>query len=557
MRRVRFLMVTSALALSGAAIWASGCATFGEVCFSGDECPVGFGGGSSSSTGTTTTASGTVASSSTGLDPGCEGDIVEGLSGADNKGLISDMCGIFVQADAKGATEDGTQAAPYKSLQSAIDKAGNSKRVYACSNATTPFAEAVTVSAAVEVYGGFTCTDGWVFKAATRSLITGAANKVSLTLTESSAGAKIEGFKITSVSATDKGASSVAVAVADIAAALTECDIEAGDGADGVDGVAPTGVATAGADAPVTDPLVISACINPAALTVGASGMTTCSDGTTAGGAGGKGGITGTNSGNGQPGANGTPAVGTTGMGGAGQDATNVCVAGTAGKDGDPGSSGAAGTSPGTLSLSGFTNAAASDGTDGKPGGKGQGGGGGGGVKSSSFCPGGADGNGASGGGGGAGGCGGAGGRAGKAGGSSIAIVSLGTKLELTKVTLKSGKGGNGGKGTAGQGGGAASAGGKGGAASGVAGSKAGCNGGNGGAGGDGGPGGGGRGGHSLGLAALVTPTAITLPFTPGMAGTGGLAGTGGSPTADGSAGLGGSATAACWDFMTNKTCAK
>ncbi|MEO5725870.1 MAG: hypothetical protein ABI134_12675, partial [Byssovorax sp.] len=159
-------------------------------------------------------------------DRECLGDLVEPLSSADKERLIRDECGVFAQADAAGdGGGDGTQAAPYKSLQSAINAAQKSrKRVYACSNATTPFKEAVTVSAPVEVYGGFECGVGWVWNTSTRSLITGDTQQVSLTLTSSAGGARIEGFKITSASATVKGTSSVAVAVDDITAALVGCD---------------------------------------------------------------------------------------------------------------------------------------------------------------------------------------------------------------------------------------------------------------------------------------------------------------------------------------------
>jgi hypothetical protein len=491
------------------------------------------------------------------MDPGCLGAITETLSSDDAKRLISDKCGVFVQAGATGATEDGTQAAPYKTLQKAIDNAGN-KRVYACSSAMKPFAEAVTVASPVEVYGGFTCDKGWVFKDATRGVITGAAKKVSLTLIDKADGALVEGFKITSASATPKtGDSSVAVAIAAIDATLDKCDVEAGDGADGVDGLPPMGNATNGIDAPVTDPQLISACINPAALTVGAPGMTTCDDGLSSGGPGGKGGISGTNNGYGQAGSDGTPVDGTNGKGGTGQDTLAVCGIGLPGKDGDPGAAGGAGTALGILSITGITNTAGADGTDGKPGAKAQGGGGGGGAKSSTLCPGSIDGPGASGGGGGAGGCGGKGGGAGKVGGSSIAIISLGTKLVLTKVTLKSGNGGTGGDGAAGQGGGTLGSGGKGGAPSNIAGSKAGCKGGDGGNGGGGGPGGGGRGGHSIGLASVGIPTAMPAMFTPGMPGNGGVAGSGGSPAGDGTKGVGGSKTAACWDFSKDMSCAK
>ena len=558
MRRTHYLTITCVLLLAGTVLW-SGCGTAQRDCFDGlGACAdlITSGSGGSPSSSSMTTASGTMASSSTGMDPTCEGVIVEGLSEADTKRLISDKCGVFVRADAAGPTEDGTQAAPFRSLQKAIDEATNSKRVYACAKA--PYAEALTIAVAVTMYGGFECDQGWVWKAATRSLITGAAQKVSLTLDNMAGGARIEGFKITSASLTGQtGESSIAVAVDAIAAELVACDVEAGDGADGVEGLPPAGPALKGTDAPVLIAAATSACINPASLKSGVPGSTTCDDGTSGGGAGAKGGITGTNNGDGATGANGTPAGASTGKGGAGQDGTNACVAGSAGKDGIAGVAGGAGTSPGTLSLTGLTSTPGADGTDGTAGSKGQGGGGGGGAKSGVFCQGSVDGNGASGGGGGAGGCGGKGGGAGKAGGSSIAVISLGTKLVLTNVTLKGGKGGNGGKGTAGQGGGLVGLGANGGASSGFLGSKPGCKGGDGGLGGDGGPGGGGRGGHSLGLAVLGTPLVSALPFTPGTPGDGGFAGMGGSPTGDGSKGLGGTKDAACWDFAKKSTCAQ
>jgi hypothetical protein len=550
MRRTRYLILASGLIGLGSA----SCGTFAEECFNGVECSGVFGSGGAGATtsSTMTTASSTMTSTSTGMDPDCVGEIVEGLSDAESKRLISDKCGVFVQADATGGVEDGTQAAPYRSLQNAIDKAGN-KRVYACSSSKMPYAEAVTVAAPLEVYGGFECGQGWVWKAATRSLITGAAQKVSLTLTASSEGAKIVGFKITSANATGKGESSVAVAVDDIDATLEECDVQAGDGAVGNDAAAPPGLALKGADAPPAVPGAMNACINPGSVMGGAPGMTTCDDGPTAGGTGGKGGIAGFNNGDGSIGAPGAPVDVMTGIGGPGQNSANLCGPGTVGKPGVPGIPGKAGASPGALTLSGPMSTPGADGTDGTSGSKAQGGGGGGAAKMGKFCTGNVDGNGASGGGGGAGGCGGKGGGGGKAGGSSIAIISLGTKLVLTSVTLKSGKGGDGGKGASGQTGGKVGKGGDGGDASGMAPSMPGCKGGDGGLGGAGGPGGGGRGGHSIGLAVLGTSVVAASTFTPGMPGGGGLAGIGGSPAGDGSQGL----VSACWDFKTNKTCAK
>jgi hypothetical protein len=473
-----------------------------------------------------------------GAEPECAGDPSEAN--------VIDACGVFVQADAVGATEEGTQARPYKSLQKALDNAG-AKRVYACASA--PYSETVTMAAPLTLYGGFECSKGWAWKADGRSALTGPAGAVALTLTKQADGARVQGFAITAAGATKKGESSIAVAVDDIAAELLRCEVTAGDGGMGEDGVTPAGMAMKGTDASPPDAGTMNACINPNALVGGAPGKQTCDDGATEGGLGGKGGVNAMMS-DGSAGADGTLADAVKGKGGAGETTTDECVDGAKGKSGEGGKAGDAGALPGALSLAGISDTNL---TDGKTGSRGGGGGGGGGAKfGAMLCAGSVDGNGASGGGGGAGGCGGKGGGGGKAGGSSIAIVSLGTKLVLTEVTLKTGKGGDGGKGSLGQAGGAYGKGGDGGVASGLAGSKAGCSGGAGSAGGDGGPGGGGRGGHSIGIAYASGPSkGLTLKgFTGDTVGAGGAAGPGNA------AGVGSKgAASACWDFSQNKEC--
>jgi hypothetical protein len=527
-------MLASAVVLGLPAVLTSACENTAEQCdLINVPCSTssGTGGGTSSTSSTGSGGTG-------GMLPDCSGDPSEAN--------VVDACGVFVQADAAGAVEDGTRAHPYKKLQSAVDNAG-AKRVYACTSAA--YSEAVTIAAPVELYGGFDCTKGWGWKADARSALNGPAGAVALTLTKPAGGARIQGFTVTAPSAKAKGESSVAVAIDDIAAALVSCEVTAGDGMPGDDGVTPSGMATKGTDAPPPDAMTMNACTNPASVAGGAPGTLTCDDGVTAGGMGGKGGITGTNNGDGAIGVDGTLADAVNGLGGAGESMTK-CLVGAAGKDGTDGTVGDSGSLPGALSLEGIND---TNTTDGKPGARGNGGGGGGGAKAGLFCAGGVDGNGASGGGGGAGGCGGKGGGGGKAGGSSLAIVSLGTKLKLTNVTLKTGKGGAGGKGTSGQGGGDVGAGAKGGAASGTAPSKPGCQGGNGGAGGAGGSGGGGRGGHSVGVAFVSEPMAAPLikNFMGDMAGSGGAAGPG-NPTGDGSKGAAGP----CWDFTLNAACA-
>ena len=343
----------------------------------------------------TTGTAGSTSSSTTGTGTGGAPPDCNGNPSAEN---VIEACGVFAQSDAKGNTEDGTEAHPYKTLQKAIYNAGT-KRVYACASA--PYAESVTVDAPVEIYGGFECAKGWAWKAAARSALNAPAGAVALTLTKPADGTKVQGFAITSADATMKGESSIAVAVDDIVAALISCEVTAGDGMGGDDGAPPAGTATKGTDAPAPVAMAMNACINAASLVGGDPGTLTCDDGVTAGGMGGKGGITAMMSGDGAPGVNGTLADAVNGLGGAGESLMK-CVVGVPGKDGTDGTVGDAGLLPGTLSIKGISDATM---TDGKPGARGNGGGGGGGAKSGLFCSGSVDGNGASGGGGGAGGC--------------------------------------------------------------------------------------------------------------------------------------------------------
>src|SRR5580692_11179160 len=108
-----------------------------------------------------------------GPPPSCSGDPSEKN--------VTEACGVFVSASAP-AGGAGTRTSPYDTLQKAIDNAGG-KRVYAC--ATMPFSEAVTISAGIELFGGFAdCTTdkGWTWTQAGRSELDGPADQVALTI---------------------------------------------------------------------------------------------------------------------------------------------------------------------------------------------------------------------------------------------------------------------------------------------------------------------------------------------------------------------------------------
>lgn len=454
-----------------------------------------------------------------------------------------DGCGVFASASAVSAGS-GTREDPYAKLQDAIDGA-EGRTVCAC--AGKAFTEAVTLRAGIEVRGDYTCDAGWQPSPGTKSTIEGPPGRVALTLTEAAGGAKVRGFEVRAAQATAPGGSSIAVAVAAIAAELRQVKAVARDAMAGADGETPTGTAQAGADAPAGD--AANACVD--APKGGNPGRMKCGEQETSGGAGGPGGTTLFDPG--KPGTDGKPTWDAmqTGRGGAVRDKLGqIGLPGAAGGPGMPGSGG----QHATLTLTGVLGG---DGAPGKGGVPGQGGGGGGGSNVLDFCPttGGRSviGTGASGGGGGAGGCGGAGGAGGRAGGSSIGIVSLGTALVLVEVDVEIGNGGDGGSGAAGQAGGPGGRG----AAGGICFVDPDANyagaGGDGGRGGPGGPGGGGRGGYAIGIAYATAPDTIPsfTSFTHGTAGAGGVDGRGASAGAGQSGGA-----AACWRFDTNESCA-
>ncbi|WP_437756742.1 hypothetical protein [Sorangium sp. So ce1389] len=457
-----------------------------------------------------------------------------------------DGCGVFARAS-KDAGGSGRSDDPYTRLQDAIDHA-EGRKVCAC--AGQAFAEAVTLRAGIEVHGGYTCNGEWKQSADKKSTIEGPAGQVALTLTGEAGGAKVQGFEIRAANATESGGASIAVAVANIAAELTQIDVQAGNGMAGENAVAEMGKAAAGADAPAGDAegAPTDAWIATAPMG-GKPGRTTCDGVVTDGGAGGPGGLPpalGTES-SGRPGEAGKPHPdamvngngGTVDFAGYGQSGSNGAHRGY-GSAGDGGRGG-------RLTLAGITGG---DGARGKPGNPGQGGGGGAG---SSMLQARVAGAGASGGGGGAGGCGGRGGAGGKAGGSSIGIISLGTLLVLSEVSVTLGEGGKGGDGAAGQEGGPGGRGAPGGVNASDPGRRYAGTGGNGSDGGSGGPGGGGRGGHAIGIAydaAGVSMPSLTT-FSPGSPGDGGL----GGPGVSSEAGIRGEG-AACWNFRTGTSCA-
>jgi hypothetical protein len=525
MRSALWGIVVAGSTLAGGLTLGAACGSLPDDCVELYACALGSGGSPSSASSSSSSS----ASSSSGTGGGPPSTCVP-TAGMDP---VDDTCGIFVSSS-QGAdsASAGSKAKPYKTLAAAITAAGAAKKpVYACSET---FSETLTVAVGVGVYGGLDCTKGWSYAGDAKSTLTTDADAVPLTLSATANGASLFDFTVQAADAMLSGGSSIAVIADQVTAAFTRCDFIAGNGKDGLPGIASTvGV---GPTSDSTDPLIrgndgTNACASAVQSLGGAIKENALCPIASGGPIGGAGGLADTTQGyNGGA----IPASPLTALGGQGETSAGWgCFGGSGLADG--GANGQAGldglgaaglTSLGTLAISGYVGASGAPGDLGKAG---QGGAGGGGAKGKAGCAG------ASGGGGGAGGCGGHGGTGGQAGGASIALLSLTATFAFDTVTVKLGAGGAGGDGGDGQDGGVGGFGGFGGkAASGIL--KA-CDGGGGGQGGRGGKGGGGRGGHAIGIAATGTKMVDTIGITFLKKGTPGPGGKGG-PMNDGEPGV-------------------
>jgi hypothetical protein len=439
-----------------------------------------------------------------------------------------DGCGVFVsKSEAASDTNPGTRQRPFKTLQHAIDVAGNGvNRVYACAHR---FEEEVTLTSGVDLWAGRDCEEGdWSVRwPAQLTTITREPVGVPLRVVAGKtqgAVSTIYGVQVVAAdaSASDRKSSIAVILSYGARVHLRSSEIVAGNGKDGEPGDdapsvrAKDGVlGNDGADACTAD--VVQGA--PAAVT-------SCDEGIESiGGAGGQG-----ERDRGGDGAPGKPdpaeAPIVSGLGGDGDNGSTLCTEGKNGADGASRARSEKVTDIGSLSERGWQGTA---GRDGARGGVGQGGGGGGGSRATvgmNVCPAGGPQGGPAGGSGGSGGCGGQGGKGGGYGGGSIAIVALESTVEtLEAIRIATGQGGHGGVGGTGQLGGVGGYRGYGGHH--VLGREDACDGGSGGDGGRGGDAGGGLGGATIGVASVAADVrfmADTLVL-PGGAGEGGLAG--------------------------------
>jgi hypothetical protein len=432
------------------------------------------------------------------------------------------------------AGPDGTAERPYASIGQALANMAGKSRVYVCNGV---YAEQVSITAAVSVYGGLSCAAGsasrvWSYVGQSAQ-VTAPPSAYALFVSVQPGSVTVEDMSFAAPDATGPGTSSIAALIASSSVRLERVALSAGHGGNGAAGAngaqssnymgaAPTGGSQVSAGPPG------SGTIN---VTGGAGAVNHCTlFGMSAGGDGGLGcGSDGGISGLGSPGVATPPApVTMAGRDGLPRGAILPDAGGAATLSDDPGADGVAGDGGvaaaaqdyGTLSAGGW---APRSGGPGSPGDPGQGGAG---ATDPLYGQCGTSSQSVGGGGGGAGGCGGAGGMGGGGGGGSIALASVASNVTLTACSLSTAAGGTGGAGGAGQNG---QTGGQGGDTSFPSAHAAGAFGGNG-AGGSGGAGG--TGGISVGVLAssstIVTDDATTQNTRLGAPGAGGAAGPGG-----------------------------
>ena len=419
--------------------------------------------------------------------------------------VLEDKANAFFVSPSGSDGNAGTRAAPFATVQAAVDAAdaqGNGGDVYVAGGT---YAGSVTLRSRVSIYGGFDPATWNRDLAAFRPVIQGGPTAMQGTQANA---LTLEGLEIAAANAADSGQSSVGIALENSADVVIRMNrILAGmgftshRGAKGGDGRA----GSKGGDGTNS-----GFCTPPRAG--GGGGGSTVSGRT--GGAGGNGGALG-----GFDGDDGANSGG--GAGGSGGSTGSQGTTGTGGDAATEGGSGGAGTAVGTLAGGSYVPVRAGTGGAGGSGWGGGGGGGGGGAVVA--C-------GAGGGGGGGGGERALGGQGGEGGGGSIGIALSGTSsadVANTEIVLADGaQGGRGGDGGAGGPGGSVGTGGSGGS-----GGAAGRNGGAGSRGGHGGGGGGGMGGPSYGILEGVDASSFRTNNTITL-GAGGAGGPGGTSSA-------------------------
>ena len=159
-------MSAGAILVTAGAILSGGCWDH-LTCTDLDTCPLGAGSGGSSTSSTSGTG---------GEDSGPPPSCIPSQSTTP----VVDACGVFASTMGSDTNGKGTQAAPYRTLVTALSKAGSTP-VYACAG-TTPFSETLTFAAGATIYGGLDCASWSYIGATSLTTITAGPGEVPVTL---------------------------------------------------------------------------------------------------------------------------------------------------------------------------------------------------------------------------------------------------------------------------------------------------------------------------------------------------------------------------------------
>ena len=215
--------------------------------------------------------------------PGCDAS----KDPKDSLACVANTYGLFVDAS-KPAGGTGTKANPFSTLGAALTAAASAtqKRIYVCAGT---YAEAVTVTSAISLYGGWACAD-WSY-AGTKAKVAPSAVGIALKVDGVASALTVEDLEFDAQPGTIAAPSSIAALVnASPSLTLSRVALVAGGGGPATDGTAGvTGTPT---------PADLSGITGGAAGSNADKTCTCSSGGSSTGGKGGVGGAAGAGDGN-------------------------------------------------------------------------------------------------------------------------------------------------------------------------------------------------------------------------------------------------------------------
>ncbi|MDB4992631.1 MAG: hypothetical protein JWM74_63 [Myxococcaceae bacterium] len=164
-----------------------------------------------------------------GPPPGC--DLAK--EPKDSAPCVTELVGVFV-SPLGDDTADGSRNKPVKTIGKGLELLADRGRVYICEGT---YAEAVTLTKTVSLYGGWSCAGGTWAYTGKKPIVRSAAGSVALTL-KSAKDVVVADIAFEASDATAKGGSSIAGFAANSSGRLVRDSFTAGAGQAGEDGPA-------------------------------------------------------------------------------------------------------------------------------------------------------------------------------------------------------------------------------------------------------------------------------------------------------------------------------